>query len=406
MNSDYIEIMGRFTRTFSQSSIRPGVDTAKQLANLFGNPQDKFRSIHIAGTNGKGSVTTKIAKALSLQGYRCGVYTSPHISCFRERIRINDTLISEQELVDVLRPVLEIVNKEGVKVSFFEITTLIAFLYFASKQVDFAVIEVGIGGRLDATNILTPLLSVITSIDLDHTSILGKTIEEIAVEKAGIIKNNVPVVLGPHLPSKILQQVAIAKNSPIIVQNLCAGKYYDMENSATARLALQQLSLEFPLSSKSIQEGILVRPNCRFEILQYKGCKVILDVAHNAHGISQLIRMLGDFYPQKKVHWIIGFSKDKGIEPCIDLIISHAASINAIETNFPRLRTATEVIELFAKRVFVKQVKAVSEVYAELESPEEIIVVCGSFYIMSQIRTELGIIEPIDPNFWFPRKSN
>lgn len=168
----------------------------KELDEALDYPSRGFRSIHVTGTNGKGSTAWKLSKCIQNSGYKVGLYTSPQISCFRERITINGEFIPEDRFVSLARAVLDVANKLG-NASFFEITTMIAFLYFKQEQVDIAVIEVGCGGRLDATNIITSELSIITSIGLDHQGILGSTCEDIAREKAGIIKEKKPVVLGP-----------------------------------------------------------------------------------------------------------------------------------------------------------------------------------------------------------------
>ena len=171
-------------------SLRGSSDSAPpiHLAQAIGNPQNDFPSIHIAGTNGKGSVASKIAESLTLAGYRVGLFTSPHLFTYRERIQINGELISEEEVVEGLEKLFKIAKTP----SFFEMTTLLAFDYFSKMEVDIAIVEAGLGGRLDATNIVRPILSIITSIDFDHTEILGETLDEIATEKAGIIKKDVP----------------------------------------------------------------------------------------------------------------------------------------------------------------------------------------------------------------------
>ncbi|MEI6241855.1 MAG: Mur ligase family protein, partial [Chlamydiota bacterium] len=171
----------------------PSLDEMKRGLEFVGHPEKAFESIHVAGTNGKGSVCTKVAKALSLEGYRVGLYISPHISSYRERISINGLMISEEEVVKYLERIFQI----PIEFSFFEISTLLAFMYFADQLVEFAVLETGLGGRYDATNVVDPIVSVITSIGWDHMHILGDTLEAIACEKGGIIKREVPLVLGP-----------------------------------------------------------------------------------------------------------------------------------------------------------------------------------------------------------------
>lgn len=172
-----------------------------------GAPHTKFRSVHVTGTNGKGSVSTKIAAGLEFAGHQVGLYTSPHVSSFRERVSINGELISEADVERHLSLVMQLAAQHNIPATFFELTTLMAFSYFAQRQVAYAVVEVGIGGRLDATNIISPELSVLTSIGLDHTDILGPTIEHITREKSGIIKPSGATVIGPSVPRDIVRQV-------------------------------------------------------------------------------------------------------------------------------------------------------------------------------------------------------
>ena len=195
--------------------IKLNLNNMQCLQTFFQYPDRNFPSIHVAGTNGKGSVCLKMAKAFEHAGYRVGLYTSPHLSCFRERIQINGQMISEDATCHFLSSIFEALHSQDIPATFFEITTCLAFLYFAQEKVDMAVFETGLGGRLDATNVLIPCLSIITSIALDHTEILGQTCEEIAFEKAGIIKEGIPVVIGPHVPS-LVYTLAQERHSPCI----------------------------------------------------------------------------------------------------------------------------------------------------------------------------------------------
>ena len=174
-----------------------GLTNMQRMLEKLDHPEKKFKSVHVAGTNGKGSTTTKIAKGLEAAGLRVGLYTSPHISCFRERIQINGTLIPESYLEKTLPKLFDVCTQNSIAATFFELTTALAFCYFADERVDFASIETGLGGRSDATNVIIPEASVITSIALEHTDILGDTLEKITIEKAGIAKPGVPLVIGP-----------------------------------------------------------------------------------------------------------------------------------------------------------------------------------------------------------------
>ena len=197
------------------SAYKPDLGNIKELLDFLGNPQNSFKTVHVAGTNGKGTVSHTLASIFQECGYKTGLYTSPHLLDFRERIRINGQMIPEQNVIDFIGDNKE--KFEEMQLSFFEMATGMAFDYFAKEKVDIAIIEVGLGGRLDCTNIITPILSVITNISLDHTQLLGQSLEQIAIEKAGIIKNRVPVVIGETTPETriVFESIAQEKKAPI-----------------------------------------------------------------------------------------------------------------------------------------------------------------------------------------------
>lgn len=214
-----IEYLFNSTPVFEKvgaKAYKPGLQTTETLDEHFGHPHRQFKSIHVAGTNGKGSCSHTLAAILQSEGYKVGLFTSPHLVDFRERIRVNGECISEQYIIDFVKE--ERSFFEPLHPSFFELTTALAFKYFAEQKVDIAIIEVGLGGRLDCTNIITPILSIITNISKDHTQFLGNTLTDIAGEKAGIIKPGVPVIIGEDLPETrpVFQQKAQKENSPII----------------------------------------------------------------------------------------------------------------------------------------------------------------------------------------------
>lgn len=214
-----IEYLFNSTPVFEKvgaKAYKPGLQTTETLDKHFGHPHRQFKSIHVAGTNGKGSCSHTLAAILQSEGYKVGLFTSPHLVDFRERIRVNGECISEQYIIDFVEK--ERSFFEPLHPSFFELTTALAFKYFAEQKVDIAIIEVGLGGRLDCTNIITPILSIITNISKDHTQFLGNTLADIAGEKAGIIKPGVPVIIGEDLPETrpVFQQKAQKENSPII----------------------------------------------------------------------------------------------------------------------------------------------------------------------------------------------
>ena len=268
-HATYEFLLQRLYQVNKFTAVKLGIDNVRQLNAAFGDPSSKYEVIHVAGTNGKGSVSYKIAKvyiavrvvlpslactiahlhvlypqALEKSGYTTGLFVSPHVSCFRERIQINGELISEEEVVETLSEVFNVSAQLRIPATFFEITTMLAFQHFAKRKVDCVVLETGLGGRLDATNIVTPTLSVITSIGMDHMRILGNTIPEIASEKAGIMKPNVPVVLGPQAPLEHLIGHAKKAQSPLVQVPMEAAfiEDFNAENTAISRLVCEKLN--------------------------------------------------------------------------------------------------------------------------------------------------------------------
>lgn len=350
-------------------SMKPGLERMKAIDALLGYPNQQFASVHVAGTNGKGSVSTKIASALQANGKKIGLYTSPHLHTYHERIQINGQVISEEQADRILKKIFQVTE---LRPSYFELLTLLAFCYFAEEKVDFAVIEAGMGGRWDATNLITPVLSVITSIGFDHMPYLGNTLDAIAFEKAGIIKPGVPVLLGPHVhPEYIFEKEAEKVKSPLFqVHGTFA--HYDEENRAIAEKALYLLP--FPLEKKSIEIGLAAVPPCRFEIIS-EDPLVILDVAHNPDGLRRLFERLDFTFPGKKVRVVAAFSADKAIEEAIDILQTQASFVHLTHTEHPRLSPLGESLE----NVFEKA-------YPLAKANQEILLVCGTFFIMHQAK--------------------
>ena len=374
----YQELLGQLY-ALGKQGIKLGLNNIRDLCHSFNDPQLKFASIHIAGTNGKGSVATKIAKTLQLSGKKVGLYTSPHISTFRERIQINGNLIGESETASLLSEILPV--SSAISSTFFETTTLLAFLYFARQKVDVAVLETGLGGRLDATNVVTPLLSVITSISFDHTELLGSTLTEITHEKAGIIKPNVPVVIGPnvsldpiYLKGSTLTQVEGVFNS------------YDEENQAIARASLKILGV--PLN------GLKIRPPCRLEEIYLSHKLVILDVAHNPDGLTRTFSSIKQKWGSKPLRVICNLSKNKDVKSCLDILKSNAFALHFIKSDSERLLSLSELHSLVPNS-FCHQ--TLGEALIEALQQEEIILICGSFFIMADAREALGLKNPRDP---------
>ncbi len=304
-------------------------------------------------------------------GRKWGFIPLPHIHSFHERIQINGQPISSTAADHWLKKIVEI---SPVHLSYFELLTLFAFCYFAEEKVDCAVLEVGMGGRLDATNIVTPVLSVITSIELDHMHYLGDTLEAIAFEKAGIIKPGIPVLIGPHIkPLHIIEEVAKSVKSPIFqVQGTFA--HYEEENRAIAQDALHLLP--FPLERKSIEIGLQAVPPCRFEILPSTSPIVILDVAHNPDGLKRTFERLEKTFPHQKIRVLAGFSADKAIAESLQVIKQYAVNVELTYNDHVRLL-----------RVGNPSIKnAFEKAFLEAKHNQEILLVCGTFFIMHQAR--------------------
>lgn len=311
---------------------KPGLQTTHELDEHFGHPHRQYNTIHIAGTNGKGSCSHTIAAILQSQGYKVGLYTSPHLVDFRERIRVNGECLPEQYVIDFVEE-----NRaffEPLHPSFFELTTAMAFKYFAEQKVDYAVIEVGLGGRLDCTNIITPVLSVITNISFDHTQFLGNTLAEIAGEKAGIIKPDVPVVIGEYIEETrpVFEKVAGERHSPILfAQDEDISMNVDMElkgsyqerNRKTILAALNVLRQTMTISDEAIRNGFghvceLTGLRGRWEKLG-EAPLVICDTGHNLAGWKYLATQINDVDAQVK-HIVFGMVDDKDVEHVLQLL--------------------------------------------------------------------------------------
>lgn len=318
---------------------KPGLQTTFALDDHFGHPHKKYKTIHIAGTNGKGSCSHTLAAILQSQGYKVGLYTSPHLVDFRERIRVNGECVPEQYVIDFVEE-----NRaffEPLHPSFFELTTAMALKYFAEQEVDYAVIEVGLGGRLDCTNIITPILSIITNISFDHTQFLGNTLAEIAGEKAGIIKPGVPVVIGEYLPETrpVFENKAKAENAPILfaqdfdVTRLESSEPCDVEmelkgsyqerNKKTILTALHILRQKLAISDEAIREGFA--HVCELTGLRGRWEKLndvpltICDTGHNLAGWSYLAPQINAVKAETK-HIVFGMVDDKDVAHVLQLL--------------------------------------------------------------------------------------
>lgn len=362
-------------------SVKCGLETSRLFAENLGQPQKAYPTVHIAGTNGKGSVSLKIAKALQLSGLKVGLFTSPHLISFRERITINGVQISKERARAGILSLFELSEKIDPAACFFELTTFLAFQYFREEAVDVAVIEAGIGGLCDTTNVIMPLVSVITSIAHDHADMLGSTLEAIAVQKAGIIKPQIPVVVGPYANYAAIRKRAKECQSPLFITKTAAG-FYDWENSNIAHQALQLLKSCFHLTEGAIERGLSLRPPCRFEQVG----NVILDVAHNSNGISRLLEAMETHYPGEPFSVIIGMSKDKDIALSLKLLAQKAAHIFLVQGATTRAAGIDEMGEILIGLNYSHFTSDKTVIEALRSTQDGLVLVCGTFYIMQEAR--------------------
>ena len=310
-----------------ESAYKPGLANVMELDDFYGNPHKNFKTIHIAGTNGKGSVSHTLAAILQSAGYKVGLYTSPHLKDFSERIRVNGKPISEQYVIDFVREADEIIGK--LNPSFFEITTLMAFTYFKHENVDVAVIETGLGGRLDSTNIISPVLSVVTNVSFDHVNLLGNTLEKIAFEKAGIIKKGIPAVVG-EMPNELrpiftekTENVVFAEDNDTCDYEFELKGYCQEKNKNTILAAAELLKNEFNITEENIVEGLknvveLTSLMGRWQKLS-SAPLTIADTGHNVAGMQYIVSQIADINASAK-RLVIGMVGDKDITSMLKLL--------------------------------------------------------------------------------------
>lgn len=405
-----------------------GLHNIRVLLKAFGDPQNEFRSVHIAGTNGKGSTSSMIAAVLSASGYKVGLYTSPHLIMFNERIRINGRMISDADLIRytrLLRPKIDL-----LRATFFEATTAIAFKYFADRRVDIGVIETGLGGRLDATNVLVPSVTVITTIGKDHVEHLGHTLREIAFEKGGIIKPGVPCVVGVRNPAAVkeLRSIAVRRHSKFIevpqqensnlhqttgasarrtvrtseriYRNLrisLAGEF-QLQNAAVALISLEQLEARgVPIQPIAIKKGFtniqsLTGIRGRFEMLRRRP-RIILDVGHNVDGISAAVSALKKT-SYRKLLIVFGVMKDKDVRGMVRALSVLKPRVFAFQPAMERALHPDTIVKLFrrvkcAAQAFPDAMSAVDNAMRSLRS-DDVLLICGSHYVAGEV---LRVIE-------------
>lgn len=331
---DWLFVQAPNYQVDGEKAYKPGLDNIKKLCDFFGNPQDKIKTIHIGGTNGKGSTSNMLASVLQEAGYKIGLYNSPHLIDFTERIKINGKNCDKQFVYDFIQKLKHL--PEDIRPSFFEFTTIMAFEYFYQQKVDFAIIEVGLGGRLDSTNIIRPLVSAITNVQLDHQNLLGDKIEQIAFEKAGIIKENIKIISGDENPvvKEIIQQKAFGVKANFIdateiktdlISDLKGN--YQKKNIRVVLALINELKKQgLNITDENLKSGLLnVHQNTNFIGRWFEFSKqplTICDTGHNQAGLEEVFKQLSEYSKQK--HIILGFVNDKKIDDVIPMLPSEA----------------------------------------------------------------------------------
>lgn len=414
-----------FSRTGAKA-VKLDLAKTKAICEHLGSPEKKFLSVHVAGTNGKGSVCNMLAAIFQIHGYKTGLYTSPHLHDFRERIRINGRMVPESFVIDFVEKNRSFA--ESVRPSFFELTFGMAMDYFAREQVDMVIIETGLGGRLDSTNVVVPELSVITNIGWDHMDILGDTLEKIAMEKAGIIKKNVPVLIGETQAETkdVFNAVARMRSSSIVfadqnfrivhkqtstngtegvsVKQLATGEVityhpdltgiYQDKNLITVLAAAQLLKQPFKLENERIKEALskvclLTGFEGRWQVIR-RNPLVIMDVAHNADGIRQVMNHLTNL-SYGHLHIITGMVKDKDIRAVLQLLPAEA-KYYFTNAHIPRALPAVELKEKAAQYHLAGENyddvnDALSAALQEADA-EDLILICGSVFVIGEVQTD------------------
>lgn len=388
-------------QTQGASAYKPNLDNTILLANYLNNPEKKLKTIHVAGTNGKGSTSSLLASVLQEAGYKVGLYTSPHLKDYRERIKINGEEITEKFVIDFVSQHKTFF--ENHQLSFFEMTVGLAFDYFVEEKIDIAIIEVGMGGRLDSTNIITPLISVITNIGLDHTQFLGNTLESIAFEKAGIIKPNIPVVIGEYTNETkpvFIKKTSETNSEIYFASDLINEIYptallgdYQIQNRKTVMQTFQilQQQNEFIFSEENIKNGFL-------NVIQNTGLlgrwqqlgenpKIICDTAHNKHGLSIVLKQI-EKQEFDQLHIVLGVVNDKDLSEILPLFPNMANYYFCSPKNLRGLHP--EILKEKAVEFGLKGkvYNSVSEAYQEATksaSSTDFIYVGGSTFVVAEI---------------------
>lgn len=413
------------------AAYKSGLENTIALDNYFGRPHKRYKTIHIAGTNGKGSVSHMLASVMAAAGLKCGLYTSPHLRDFTERIKVNGTPVGEDYIVSFVAEHKEIL--ERIRPSFFEMTAAMAFDYFSRSDVDIAIIETGMGGRLDSTNIVTPIISVITNIALDHTAFLGPDRVSIAGEKAGIIKQGVPVVIGESDPetdplfvrvacekgarvsfadrffrasvtadddAPATSRLSVMRGDKLVIDSIpfpLHGKYQE-RNVQTVMKVIESVADELGITGKHTEEGltgVITRTSLegRWQVVR-RNPLVILDTAHNEAGLKSTITQLQEIRGAGRLRFVIGFVNDKDVSSLLRLF-PMSAEYYFTRSSVPRSLPEDELASLALSAPLTGEAfGTVTEAYLsalEESSPEDIIYVGGSTFVVADMLTS-GIL--------------
>lgn len=381
------------------SAYRKDLGNIVAICNHLGNPQNNFKSIHVAGTNGKGSTSHMLASILQESGYKTGLTTSPHLKDFRERIRINGELCTKEFVIDFVEKHQKFIEK--IQPSFFEVAIAMAFEYFSQNKVDVAIIETGLGGRLDATNIIHPILSIITNIGWDHTNILGNTLVEIANEKSGIIKKKTPVIIGEtsdELKNVFLDKAKTTESEIIFAEENFTQEYdsdlkgiYQKKNQKTVISAIEQLKkLGFEISENNIANGLKsVIANTglrgRWEILGNQPL-IVADTAHNSHGLSEVQKQISTT-KFRHLHLVLGFVNDKDVTSILDFFPKDATYYFS-QPEVPRKLEIQDLMKIVPEELDAKYFNSINEAFEAAKSKaavDDMIYVGGSTFVVAEV---------------------
>ena len=397
---DYMYSQLPMFQRIGPAAYKADLSNTMALCDHLGHPENSFKSVHIAGTNGKGSVSHMIASILQEAGYKTALYTSPHLKDFRERIKINGQMIAEEKVIDFISAHKK--SFEGLGLSFFEMTVGMAFDHFRTEKVDIAIIETGMGGRLDSTNVLTPLLSLITNIGYDHTQFLGETLEEIAGEKAAIIKAGIPAIIGETQEeiSKVFTSRAKKAGTRLLFADQAIHTdlhpplpgAWQKKNMISAIAAIDELTRQgFEVDEDQLRKGlenIVLNTGLsgRWQELQQDPL-VICDIGHNREGIREVINMIGQT-PHRQLHFVLGLVADKNVDPVLQLLPSQARYY-LCKADIPRAMDAQELKnKASANNLNGDHYPSVKKAYqAALENanPDDLVFVGGSTFVVAEV---------------------